>query len=404
MGEKPPPLVSPSNSAGVPSSDPPCCGTASTSPANSITSDTSTPSRRYFFPSLKNKEPASTSASSIGSNFSFRKSSVTASARSDPPIATQNAPPEPAKRKKSMVSVTGAAAKRTMRKRFSAAKLALRKLSHGGSTPNVHHRADTNSNASTSPASGIGSPTNDSSSNAPPQSSASLSQLNPTMNPAIEALKKQPLGPSLSWDPGEQQRSRSPSMVSRTRIQSDGCNEDKKRRRSRGSLAQTAANLLLHSTNDSSKQKQKNDDGTDRMSKSSTTSTRRHSQQLAGDKLDLENHCLHCSLGSEYRRNRLRNEIETAVKRLARRLGNNRSIAMSWDHNRDESAASTNSVVSINTPPPDANSANQNEKMHRTMTPDIIVSSISSDEDDSAEPPQPPAFCVFNCLSVSTNS
>lgn len=160
-------------------------------------------------------------------------------------------------------------------------------------------------------------------------------------------------------------------MVSRTRIQSDGCNEDKKRRRSRGSLAQTAANLLLHTTNDSAaKQKQKNEDGMDRISKGSTTSTRRHSQQLAGDRLDLENHCLHCSLGSEYRRNRLRNEIETAVKRLARRLGNNRSMAMSWEQNRDESTTtSTNSVVSINTPPPDANSASQTEKMHRTMTP-----------------------------------
>jgi hypothetical protein len=165
--------------------------------------------------------------------------------------------------------------------------------------------------------------------------------------------------------------SRSPSMVSRTRIQSDGCGENKKRRRSRGSLAQTAANLLLHSTNDSSaKHKQKNEDGTDRISKSSTTSTRRHSQQLpTGDRLDLENYCLHCSLGSEYRRNRLRNEIESAVKRLARRLGNNRSMAMSWEHSKDESVTSTNSAVSINTPPPDANSASHTERMHRTMTP-----------------------------------
>jgi hypothetical protein len=40
------------------------------------------------------------------------------------------------------------------------------------------------------------------SSSTPPQPSISCSQL----NPAIEALKKQPLGPSLSWDPGEQLR------------------------------------------------------------------------------------------------------------------------------------------------------------------------------------------------------
>lgn len=186
-------------------------------------------------------------------------------------------------------------------------------------------------------------------------------------------------------------RSRSPSTTSRTRIHSDGCNDDKKRRRSRGSLAQNAANLLLHSNTDTTaKQKQKND-GADKMSKSSTTSTRRHSQQMpeGGNRLDLENYCLHCSLGAEYRRNRLRNEIETAVKRLARRLGNNRSMIMSWDENRDESAASTNSVVSINTPPPDSNAIIHSERMHRTMTPDIIVSSISSDEDEPSEVPIP---------------
>jgi hypothetical protein len=56
-------------------------------------------------------------------------------------------------------------------------------------------------------------------------------------------------------------RARSPSTTSRTRIHSDGCNDEKKRRRSRGSLAQTAANLLLHSSIDAAtKQKQKNEE------------------------------------------------------------------------------------------------------------------------------------------------
>jgi hypothetical protein len=142
--------------------------------------------------------------------------------------------------------VTGAAAKKTMRKRFSAAKLALRKFSHGGSSPNIiNQQAD--SNASTSLTLGLGSPTQEFSiinsdhlvdeattSSAPTTAYESMtpptlaSNKSPTsrffrnaaavlrkvssstpprssdlplqLNPKIEALKKQPLGPSLSWD------------------------------------------------------------------------------------------------------------------------------------------------------------------------------------------------------------
>lgn len=162
-------------------------------------------------------------------------------------------------------------------------------------------------------------------------------------------------------------RSRSPSTISRTRIQSDGSTENKKTRKSKGSITQTTANLLLHNDD---KQKQTNEDSADKMSKISAVSTRRHSQQRSmGDHLDLENYCLHCSLGTEYRKNKLKNEIETAVKRLARRLGNNRSTQ--WDH-KDESAANVNSIAS-NTPPTDSNPTNNTERMHRTITPGSLM-------------------------------
>jgi hypothetical protein len=122
----------------------------------------------------------------------------------------------------------------------------------------------------------------------------------------------------------------------------------------------------------------------EKASKTSNVSSRRHSQQIVtGDRLDLENYCLHCSLGAEHRRNKLRNEIETAVKRLARRLGNNRLMAINMEQNKDEFSTSKNRAVSVNTPPPDSNQSAH--VIHRTITPDIIVSSISSDEDDTAE-------------------
>lgn len=241
-------LASSSIPPGASASEPPCCDTDSTSPVNSINSDTSLPSRRYFFPNPKHMEPASTSASSIGSIFSFRKSSVTNSSRQDPlDIQTSE---ETERRKRSVVSVTGAAAKKTMRKRFSAAKLALRKLSQGSPSPHVvHHRTGTQSNASASPVS-VASPTqefqhliSDSLCNkdeatispvpgtAHQASPTSTSIKNSTsrffrksaavvmrkissstppqtfqLNPRVEELKKQPLGPSLSWDPEQIQR------------------------------------------------------------------------------------------------------------------------------------------------------------------------------------------------------
>lgn len=73
-------------------------------------------------------------------------------------------------------------------------------------------------------------------------------------------------------------------------------------------------------------------------------------------------------------------EIETAVKRLAKRLGNkNGETWMSDEH------ALTNSTVSINTPQTPNSTIAQAEQLRRTMgTPDIVVSSISSDEENDA--------------------
>jgi hypothetical protein len=181
-------------------------------------------------------------------------------------------------------------------------------------------------------------------------------------------------------------RSRSPSTSSRNRIHSEGNDEEKRKRRkkSRGSIAQAAVGLL-HS-GDSTKSRQKPEEpeppAQDNTSKGSITSTRRHSQMgLRGDKLDLENHCLHCSLGTEFRRNRLRNEIESAVKRLARRLGNR---AMHWEQHQKDDTSTTNSLISISTPPPPSSAGSHVEKLRKTMgTPDIVVSSISSDEEEN---------------------
>uniref|UniRef100_A0A1I7X4S6 Uncharacterized protein n=1 Tax=Heterorhabditis bacteriophora TaxID=37862 RepID=A0A1I7X4S6_HETBA len=129
-------------------------------------------------------------------------------------------------------------------------------------------------------------------------------------SPTTILRRKKPLGPSLSWDP--EHRSRSPSSTSRSRIHSDGSEERTERRAS------------------------EKDTG-----------------YIEEPRFELEVSCSHCALVADYRRRILKTEIESAVMRLARRLGNGRT--QTW---KDDG--------------------------QRTVfgTPDIVVSSISSDEEE----------------------
>ncbi|KAI6237999.1 Diacylglycerol kinase [Aphelenchoides fujianensis] len=416
-GPKPPPL----NGAGASlCGNSTFCNSTATTPSPAA-SDVSTPSRRLFFPHRQHVVadpgplPSTSASSTASSTFSFRKSSIASfgatvrrgslamlgRADSGGASTSQQKASESPKRKKSTTAATGAAAKKTMKRKFSAAKLAIRKISAHSSQPNV---ASVGSNASTSPASGLGSPIsahgfalND---HRTPQSapvladevaspsSASSSVKSTTsrffrksaailrkvsastppsqqmlssatsLNPAIEALKK-PLGPSLSCD--MEHRSRSPSTSSRTRIHSEGCEEEKRRKKSRGSLVQAAASLLPGGARGTTAADDAGgaDGPADASHRGSTASSRRASQMaVAGDRLDLENECLHCSLGAEYRRNRLRTEIDGTP-----------------------ATGMTGSLISVNTPPPSGISTHA-EKLRRNMgTPDIVVSSISSDEE-----------------------
>ncbi|CAD5215101.1 unnamed protein product [Bursaphelenchus xylophilus] len=403
-------LISPSTSIGGDNN------TCSTSPANS---ETSIPSRKYFFPS-SHAEP-STSAAALTSTGLFglrkktsmqfggtaRKTSIGVIGRSCSSGTSKNGSEESPKRKKS-IAATGAAAKKTMRKRFSQAKLALRKISHSST-----HSHKCGSNTSMSPVSMLESPTDKRSLDSPSVAGHDISPSNslgaPDENtapvhkkgfffpkfrklssttpplpstsliPSIAALKK-PLGPSLSWDP--EQRSRSPSTSSRSRIHSEGNEDGKRRRKSRGSILITnpdEANDLVNYAFDS----------------------RRSSKGIIDpDRLDLENTCLHCSLGTEYRRNRLRLEIETAVKRLAKRLGNRTA---NWPRSDDSHNTLTNSTVSVNTP--QSPTYAQAEQLRRTMgTPDIVVSSISSDEENDQKRNTSSEMCSSYPTSGETSS
>uniref|UniRef100_A0A1I7ZEV0 Diacylglycerol kinase n=1 Tax=Steinernema glaseri TaxID=37863 RepID=A0A1I7ZEV0_9BILA len=143
-----------------------------------------------------------------------------------------------------------------------------------------------------------------------------------TSQTVCRSVKKKALGPSLSWDP--EHRSRSPSTSSRSRVHSaDNDNEDG---RAGG-----------------------NDD-----------------PEEISERLDLERSCLHCSLSSAYKANRLKTEIESAVKRLARRLGTGSTSSWPRCHTDDSRSSSTRYLRG------------------NLGTPDIIVSSISSDEDAEA--------------------
>ncbi|XGW08411.1 hypothetical protein V3C99_011050 [Haemonchus contortus] len=123
--------------------------------------------------------------------------------------------------------------------------------------------------------------------------------------------KKKSLGSTLSWDPA-QPPSPAPSHSSvdqRSRIHSDGSD--------------------VLSGDDANDQ-----DGQPKVN-------------IEGPRFELETSCGHCSLVAEYRSELLKNEIESAVKLLARRLGS--------------------------TP---------RSRMPLQGMPNIVVSSISSDEDD----------------------
>jgi hypothetical protein len=138
----------------------------------------------------------------------------------------------------------------------------------------------------------------------------------------VPPKKKAPLAVSLSWDDAEQQqhRSRSSSTNSqRSRIHSD----------------------------------------------SSTTKDRRKAAAAdESDRLELENTCLHCSLSAEFKKNALKNEIENAVQRLARRLGGGANTKpSSWPRVTDMDTTTSAAVLT------------------KRGTPDIVVSSISSDEE-----------------------
>lgn len=218
-------LVSPSTSMGGENN------TCSTSPANS---DTSTPSRKYFFPLVAQVEPSTSTGNSSPipkktvTTRTNRKSSIVQINKASTSLDSDAGSP---KRKKS-IAATGAAAKKTMRKRFSQAKLALRKFSYSSQFGNNKY----NSATSMSPVSLLDSPTDRRSLDSPVVSiKADISPSNslggndrdenlapvhkkgfffpkfrklssttppPTscLNPSIAALKK-PLGPSLSWDP-----------------------------------------------------------------------------------------------------------------------------------------------------------------------------------------------------------
>ncbi|ULU06531.1 hypothetical protein L3Y34_018406 [Caenorhabditis briggsae] len=138
---------------------------------------------------------------------------------------------------------------------------------------------------------------------------------------------KKPLGPSLSWDP--EHRSRSPSMT-RSRVHSDGSSE----------------------TGGIHEGKNHEEDG----------------GIVEEPRFELEITCIHCTMAAEHRRRMLKTEIESAVMRLARRLGNGRSGI------RDESPSSNHSSTTVH--------RHTISSHHRGTTPDIVVSSISSDEED----------------------
>uniref|UniRef100_A0A915EQD8 Uncharacterized protein n=1 Tax=Ditylenchus dipsaci TaxID=166011 RepID=A0A915EQD8_9BILA len=192
----------------------------------------------------------------------------------------------------------------------------------------------------------------------------------------ISPTQKKPLGPSLSWDP--EKRSRSPSTTSRSRIQSDGKGIIKCNKLNRQLATSSDHNLLDngHSANNPRRRKSScYSTNSPRIYKKSSMD----SDTALYDRLELEKSCLHCSIGADYRRQQLKAEIENAVKRLSRRLDNRRPSS-SWPR--------------VDEMPQDGSSLNSCEQIRRSMgTPDIVVSSFSSDDDPHIHCTSPVDIC-----------
>lgn len=117
-----------------------------------------------------------------------------------------------------------------------------------------------------------------------------------------------------------------------------------------------------------------------RCRKSSTPSFK----ELHANRLELEHTCLHCQLGIVHRRNLLEAKLKMAVKLHSRRLELNRPLRStpalgSWPRVDEHSPSITNSEINIT----NTNYVSLDESQHqRSMgTPDIVVSSISSDDE-----------------------
>ncbi|CAD5210333.1 unnamed protein product [Bursaphelenchus okinawaensis] len=372
-------LISPSTSIGGDNN------TCSTSPANS---ETSIPSRKYFFPSSQ-PEPSTSAAPTTSTGIfgirkktsmqyggTARKTSIGVIGRSCSSGTSKQGNEESPKRKKS-IAATGAAAKKTMRKRFSQAKLALRKISH--SSTHSSHRCG--SNTSMSPISMLESPTDKRSLDSPSVSAAH--DISPSNSLGAPDENTAPVHKKGFFFPKFRKlSSTTPPLPGSSLIPSIAALKKTSRPKpfmGPGTKITVSLNVqpFSHTFRRQRRWEEASDDHNDLVN--FAFDSRRSSKGLPDpDRLDLENTCLHCSLGTEYRRNRLRLEIETAVKRLAKRLGNR---ATNWPRSDETTTTLTNSTVSVNTP--QSPTYAQAEQLRRTMgTPDIVVSSISSDEEN----------------------
>lgn len=99
----------------------------------------------------------------------------------------------------------------------------------------------------------------------------------------------------------------------------------------------------------------------------------------------MEHTCLHCQLGLVHRRNVLQAKLEMAVKLHSRRLEPNRPLVQttttgSWPHIDSHSHHSIYSEVNIPIVPK-AITRDDSQNRQSMGTPDIVVSSISSDDE-----------------------
>lgn len=94
------------------------------------------------------------------------------------------------------------------------------------------------------------------------------------------------------------------------------------------------------------------------------------------DRLELAQSCLHCYLRNELRQNQLRAEIETAVLLLSKRLnGSESGISISSRHT--DLPIEFNNLSSADSP-------GEENLQIRAGTPDIVVSSFNSDDENDS--------------------